>query len=87
MDRIRRQPVDDKIFRRAAIFESFSKVDFNATDAGDALDARKLGLAFLQGAVSPVALPSDLIEVLSQPLCGGRFGKGLVLGDRRHSRN
>ena len=71
--RIRRQAVDDEIFRRAAVLESVAEVDFDAADAPDALDPRQFGFAFLQGAMSPVAFARDLLQMLPQAFGGGNF--------------
>ena len=70
--RIRRQAVDDEIFRRAAVLESVAEVDLDAADAPDALDPRQFGFAFLQGAMSPVAFARDLLQMLPQAF-GGSF--------------
>ncbi len=71
--RIRRQAVDDEIFRRAAILEAFAEVDLDAADAPDALDPRQFRLAFLQGAMSPVALVRNFLQMLLQAFSGGNF--------------
>ena len=71
--RIRRQAVDDEIFRRAAILESVAEVDFDAADAPDALDPREFRLAFLQGAMSLVALVRNFLQMLLQAISGGNF--------------
>jgi hypothetical protein len=57
-----------------------AQVHFDAADPTDTLDARQLGLAFLQGAVRTVALAGNFFEVLPQPFRGCRFGEGTVVG-------
>ena len=45
---IRRQPVDQQIFRRTAVAEAGAQIDLEAADAADLLHARKFGLALAQ---------------------------------------
>ena len=67
-----RQPVNRKIFRRAGVLETVAQVDLDATDTGDALDAREVGLAHRQRLVGAVALARDRFEVLLQRRGVGR---------------
>ena len=46
--RIRRQPVNQQIFRRAAIAEAGPQIDLKAADPADLLHAREFGFAFAQ---------------------------------------
>ncbi len=64
VDGIRRQPVNEQIFGGAAVPDAVAEIDFEAADAGHALDSCQLGLAFLQSAVGPVALVRDLFQML-----------------------
>ena len=75
--RLGRQPVDEEIFGGAAVLDAVAEIDFEAADAGDALDPRQLRLAFLQRAMGAVALARDFLQMLPQPFGGGRFGKTL----------
>ena len=72
--RVRRQSVDDEIFRGAAVPEAFAEIDLDAADTADALDPGEFRLALLQRAMSPIAFMCDLFEMLAQPFCGGCFG-------------
>src|SRR3954451_13520733 len=76
----RRQAVKHQIFRRAAVLEAFAEVDFETADLADALDARKLGFAFLEGAIGIVALACDIFQVLAQPFGGEALGQRIVQG-------
>src|SRR6266446_7175099 len=53
---IRRQPVDQQIFRRAAIVETAPQIDLEAADPSQLLHAHELGLAFAQPCGSKVFL-------------------------------
>ena len=79
--RIRRQAVDDEIFRRAAVLEAFAEIDFDTADAPDALDPRQFRFAFLQGAMRPVALVRDFLQMLPQAFGGGISGKTFEVSD------
>jgi hypothetical protein len=77
--------VDHQIFGRTSVLETVAKIDLDAADAPDALNACKFGLAFLQGVMRAVALAGGLFEMLPEPLGGDGFGKWFVRGDRgRH---
>jgi len=45
VDRFGRQPVDQQIFRRAAIVETGAQIDLEAADPAHLLHARQLGFA------------------------------------------
>jgi hypothetical protein len=64
MDRIRRQAMDDQIFGRTAILESFPKIDLDTADPPDALDAGEFGLPFLQGVMCAVAFVRNFFQML-----------------------
>ena len=49
VDRFRRQPVNQQIFRRPAIVEAGPQIDLEAADPADLLHTREFGLAFTQG--------------------------------------
>ena len=83
--RIRRQAVDDEIFRRAAVLESVAEIDLDAADAPDALDPRQFRLAFLQGAMSPVALARNFLQMLPQAFGGGNFRQDVRSIGRGHA--
>ena len=76
--RVRRQAMEDEVFGRAAIAETFAKVDLDAADPADALDARKLGLALLKRATRPVPLVHNLLQALPQAFRRRGLGKGAV---------
>src|SRR5260370_25596158 len=76
--RVRRQAMEDEVFGRAAIAETFAKLDFDATDPADALDARHLGLALLKRSIRPVPLVHNLLQTLPQALRRRGLGKGAV---------
>ncbi len=80
LGRLRRQAVDDEVFGRAAVLEAFAKIDLDAADLADALDAGQFGLALLQRAIGVVALARDVFEVLAQPFGGEGLGQGIVQG-------
>jgi hypothetical protein len=63
--RLGRQPMDQQIFRRAAIAKSAAEIDLDPANATDPLDARKFGLALLQCPIGVVALARDLQHVLA----------------------
>lgn len=48
IDGIRRQPVDQQIFRRTAVAEAGAQIDLQAADPADLLHARKFGFALPQ---------------------------------------
>ena len=83
--RIGRQPVDDEIFRRAAVLEAVAEVDLDAADAADALDPREFRLAFLQRAMGPVAFARDFFQMLPQPFGGFSFGQDVRRFGRGHT--
>ena len=41
------EAVDEQIFGRAAVLDAVAEIDFQAANAGNALDARELGFALL----------------------------------------
>ena len=57
--------MDDKIFGRTAVLEAVAKIDLDAADAPDPLNASKFGLAFLQGMMRTVALARDVFQMLA----------------------
>src|SRR5581483_6351799 len=61
------QAVDYQIFGRTAVLETFAKIDLDAADPPDALNARKFGLALLQGVMRAVAFSRGLFQMLPQP--------------------
>ena len=71
--RLGRQAVNQQIFGGAAVLDAVAEIDFETADAGDALDSRQLRLAFLQGAMSLVALVRDFLQMLPQAFGGGNF--------------
>src|SRR6185295_732566 len=71
--RLGRQAVNQKIFGGAAIPDAVVEIDFETADAGDTLNPRQLRLALLQGAMSPVALVRDFLQMLPQAFGGGDF--------------
>ena len=82
---VRRQTVDDEIFRRTAVLEALAKVDLDAADARDALNSRQFRLAFLQGEVSPVALARDFLQMVPQAFGGCVIGQGVRRIGKRHA--
>jgi leucyl aminopeptidase len=70
--------MDDEIFRRATILETLPKIDFDAANTGDALDADEFGFAFLQRLVRAVALARDLVQMPPQLFRGQRLGPAVV---------
>ena len=74
-----RQAVDDEVFGRAPILEAFAKIDFDAADLADALDARQLRLALLQRAKGVIAFPRKRLDVVPKLLrqrgVSGQFGR------------
>ena len=83
--RIRRQAVDDEIFGRAAVLEAVAEIDFDAADAADALDPRQFRFAFLQRAMSPVALARNFLQMLPQAFGGGSFRQDVRSVGRGHA--
>ena len=83
---LRRQAMDDEIFRGAAVLEAVAEIDFDAADRADALDPRQLGLALLQRAMGAVALARDLLEMLPQPFGRCRLGQDVGRIGRGHTR-
>ncbi len=79
--------MEQQIFGGAAVLETFAKVDLDAADLADALDACELGLALLEDAIGLVALAGDLFKALAQPLGGDGLGQwiGQIIG-RCHAR-
>ena len=84
--RIRRQPVNDEIFRRAAVLETVAEVDLDTADSTDALDPRQFRFAFLQRAMRPVAFACDLLQMLPQSFGGFNFGQDVRRFGRGHTR-
>src|SRR4029077_15568565 len=74
-----RQAVDDEVFGRTAILEAFAKIDFDAADLADALDARQFRLALLQHAKGVIALTRKRLDVVPKLLrqrgVSGHFGR------------
>ncbi len=84
---LRRQAVDDQIFRRAAVPKAVAKIDLDAADAPDALDTCQLGFAFLQRAMGAVAFVRDLLQMLPQALGGLSFRQDVrSIGKEIHTR-
>src|SRR3954470_19634890 len=71
--RLRWQAVNQEIFGGTAVFDAVAEIDFETADAGDALDPRQFRLAFLQRAVSVIALVRDFPQMLPQAFGGGDF--------------
>jgi hypothetical protein len=84
--RLRRQPVNEKIFRRAAVLDAVAEIDFEAADPGYSLDSCQLRLAFLQRAMGPIAFVRNFLQMPPQPF--GRCGLGKNVGTirRGHAR-
>jgi len=78
--RLRRQAVNDQVFRRTAVAESLAQVNLDAADAGDALDSRKLRFPFLQRPISFVAVTGDRLDMLAQFGGGGSLRERSVSG-------
>src|SRR5438552_3160112 len=74
---LRWQPVDEEIFRGAAVPDAVAEIDFEAADAGHSLDSCQLRLAFLQLAMGSVPLARDFLQMLPQPFRGGRLWKDI----------
>ncbi len=85
VDSLRRQSVDQEIFRGAAVLDAVAEIDFEPADTGDALDPGEFGLAFLQRAVGPVAFARDLFQMPSQPFGGFSLGQDIRRFGRGHS--
>src|SRR5882757_7009734 len=71
------QPVNEEIFRGAAVLDAVAEIDFEPADTGHALNPRQFRFALLQRAVCPVALVCDLLQMLPQPFCGRDFRKSV----------
>ncbi len=56
--------MNHQVFRRAAILKSDTQIDFDASDAADALNQRQLGFALLQDAIGAIAFARDFQHVL-----------------------
>ena len=83
--RLGRQAVNQQVFGRAAVLDAVTEIDFESADAGDALDPRQLRFAFLQGAMSPVALIRDFLKMLPQAFGGGNFRQNVCSVGRGHA--
>jgi hypothetical protein len=84
--RLSRQPVNEEIFRGAAVLDAVAEIDFEAADPGDALDSRQLRLAFLQRAMGPIAFARDFLQMLPQPFSRFSLGKNVGTIRRGHAR-
>jgi hypothetical protein len=76
--------VNQQIFGGAAVPDAATKIDFETADTGDALDPRQLCFAFLQGAMSPVALARDFLQMSPQAF-GGSFRQDIRSIGRGHA--
>ena len=82
--RLGRQAVNQEIFGGAAVLDAVAEIDFETADAGDALDPRQFRFAFLQRAMSAVALARDLLQMLPQAF-GGSFRQNVRSVGRGHA--
>ena len=71
--RLGRQAVNQEIFGGTAVLDAVTEIDFETADTGDALDPHQFRFAFLQGAMSPVALVRDFLQMLPQAVGGSDF--------------
>jgi hypothetical protein len=78
--------MNEKIFGGTVIPDAAAEIDFEAADAGYALDPRQFRLAFLQRAVGPVAFVRDLLEMLPQPFGRFRLRQNVGTIGRGHAR-
>ena len=83
--RLGRQAVNEEIFGRAAVLDAVAEIDFEAADAGDALDPRQFRFALLQRAMSPVAFARDFLQMLPQAFGGSSFGQDVRSIGRGHA--